>query len=175
MMAFVHNHHRAKLVDDLQQGGGAGILHRMGGSAQSLRQLCQTAVLLPCLELLFFASEGIVGQHQNGKLLGNCRDVEPCGRQKLVFGVDLHPVVERHINFLAVGVRRVPQGSKGLGEDGIRGHQPDHHTLLYHAQCMEDRLNGVGGKEGLAAASGHFQADICCTALILADLLAVLR
>lgn len=89
MMAFVHDHHRAKLVDDLQQGGGVGILHRMGGSAQSLRQLCQTAVLLPCLELLFFASEGIVGQHQNGKLLGNCRDVEPCGRQKLVFGLSL--------------------------------------------------------------------------------------
>ena len=81
MVALVHDHHRAKLVDDLQQGGGVGIFHRMGGSAQSLRQLRQTAVLLPCLELLFFAPEGIVGQHQNRKLLGNGRDVEPCGRQ----------------------------------------------------------------------------------------------
>ena len=129
MMAFVHDHHRAKPVDDLQQGGGVGILHRMGGSAQSLRQLCQTAVLLPCLELLFFASEGIVGQHQNGKLLGNCRDVEPCGRQKLVFGVDLHPAVERHINFLAVGVRRVPQGQQGSG----RGWHPRAPTRPPHA------------------------------------------
>ena len=161
MVTLVHDHHRAKLVDDLQQGGGVGILHRVGRSAQSLRQLCQTAVLLPCLELLFLASEGIVGQHQNRKLLGNGRDVEPCGRQQLVFGVDLHPAVECHINFLAVGVRRVPQGRKGLGEDGIRGHQPDHHTLLHHAQCMEDRLNGVGGKEGFAAAGGHLQADVC--------------
>lgn len=160
------------------------ICSRAVGSASSTGWVGVPRACANCARLLFscralscsfFASEGIVGQHQNGKLLGNCRDVEPCGRQKLVFGVDLHPAVERHINFLAVGVRRVPQGSKGLGEDGIRGHQPDHHTLLYHAQCMEDRLNGVGGKEGLAAASGHFQADICCTALISADLLAVLR
>ena len=104
MVTLIHDHHRTKLVDDLQQGGGVGILHWVGGSAQSLRQLRQTAVLLPCLELLFFAPEGIVGQHQNGKLLGNGRDVEPCSRQQLVFGVDLHPAVERHINFLAVGV-----------------------------------------------------------------------
>ena len=81
MVALIHDYHRAKLVDDLQQGGGVGILHRVGGSAQSLRQLRQTAVLLPCLELLFLAPEGIVGQHQNRKLLGNGRDVEPCGRQ----------------------------------------------------------------------------------------------
>ena len=116
-----------------------------------------------------------VGPASSTGWVGVPRVCANCARQKLVFGVDLHPAVERHINFLAVGVRRVPQGSKGLGKDGIRGHQPDHHTLLYHAQCMEDRLNGVGGKEGLAAASGHFQADICCTALISADLLAVLR
>ena len=119
MVAFVHNDQRMQLINDLHQGGRVGIFQRHIRFAQCICQRNKAAVLLLGLEPLLLATERIVRQHHDGKLLVDRRDIEVLPHQKLFFGIHFYTAAKGNINFLAVRMCRVTQCSQGLGQDSI--------------------------------------------------------
>ena len=119
MVAFVHNDQRMQLINDLHQGGRVGIFQRHIRFAQCICQRNKAAVLLLGLEPLLLATERIVRQHHDGKLLVDRRNIEVLPHQKLFFGIHFHTAAKGNINFLAVRMCWVTQCSQGLGQDSI--------------------------------------------------------
>ena len=103
MVALVHNDKRVKLIDDLEQGGFVRLFNGAVGLAKHLGELRKIAVLLIGFQALLAApTERIVGQHHDGKPLGDGSGIEVLTVQKLLLGIDLHAPAKIHVDFLAV-------------------------------------------------------------------------
>ena len=77
MVAFVHNHQGRELIDNLEKRGIVRFLDGLLGLAQGLCHRRQAAVFpVGFQSLVAAAPERIIGQHHNGKLLGNGGYVE---------------------------------------------------------------------------------------------------
>ncbi len=64
---------------------------------------------------------------------------------------------------LPVGMGRVGEVALRLFKDGQRRHQPDYHAGLagrFRRHHIQDRLEGIGSQEGLAAGGRHLDADM---------------
>ena len=160
MMTLVHDHKGRKLIDDLQQGGFICVLHGVVGGAQRLGHRGETAVFLLCLQLLLASTEGVIGQHHDGKLLRHCGDVEILAAEKLFLGIDLHLPAESGVDFHSVGMIWVAERRQRLGQNGVRGNQPYHGFHFGIGQAVKNRLDGIAGQEGLSAACRDLQAEV---------------
>ncbi len=120
MVALVHNHQGRELVDNLEKRGIIRLFDGLLGFAQGLCHGRQAAVLPVGFQgLIAAAPERIIGQHHNGKLLGNGGYVEILAAQKLLLGVHHYPPAKGHVNGLPVGVAGVLQAFEGLGQNGV--------------------------------------------------------
>ena len=161
MVAFVHDDKRVKLVDNLEQGGFVRFFNGAIGLAQHLCKLGKVAVLLIGFQdLLAAPAERIVGQHHNRQLLCYSGGVEVLTVQKLLLGVDLHTPAEIHVDFLTVGVGRIFQGFRRLRQNRVRRNKPHDRLCLGSGERVKDRVNGVAGNKGLAAACRHLEAEV---------------
>ncbi len=60
----------------------------------------------------------------------------------------------------AVGVARIAQRGGGLVENGVAGHQPQHHCPFGVQEFVHRQPGGVTGQQGFPAAGRHAQTDI---------------
>ena len=161
MMTLVHNDHGIEKPDDLNQGRLIGIGQQHGRVVHPLGELRQIAVFLVRLApVLFTGTEGIVAQHKDGELLRHRRGGEILAHQRLLFGVNLDPSAEVHLQPLTVGMVRIFQRLAGLGQNGLGGYQPHHGFGPALGHGVENRPQRAGGDVGLSAAGGHLGANL---------------
>ena len=161
VMALVHDDQRGQLVNDLEQSGIIGVFNLLLRRTQNLGKLGKVAVFLVGFQtLLATAPERVVGQDHDGQLLRHRGGVEILSVQQLLLGIDLYTAPKVHVDFLTVGMLGILQCLDGLGQNGVRWHQPDHGLGLGHRQCIKHRANGIAGQEGLTTAGGDLKAEV---------------
>ena len=161
MVALVHNYQRVQLIDDLKQGGFVSILDGIFRLTQHFGELRQIAVFLIGFQPLFAAAtEGVIGEHHDGKLLRHRSGIEVLAVQQLLLGVYFHPAAEIHINFLPVIVIWVFEALDRLRQNCIRRYKPDHCFGFGDGQRIKHRADGVAGQKSLSAAGGYLETEI---------------
>ena len=163
IVAFVHNHNRLQMAQYLNQRRIRGICQKRFRVLEKFRKTIQIPVFLIDLAhvlLLAVNAQGAVAHDADRQHFPHRvrRKILPV--QQHFLGVNAYAPGELLIQPLPVGMVHVREIPYRLGQDGITGHQPDHHLGLAGGQCIENSPDGGTGQKGLSAAGGHLHAHM---------------
>ena len=161
VVAFIHNHHRRKLIEHLNQR----CLIHIGNERVTIRivrdERGQIAVFLIDLAAFFpFDAQRVVAQHEDRQVFPHARRRERLPVQRLRAVVDFHPGAKVVIDLLTIRVLRIAQIPQRLFQNRRGGREPHDGLCLHHAHPGEDMPDGRTGQQRFAAAGRHLEAHM---------------